>query len=43
MDIPKVGLSLHAFLDIDMCNYVIGGGIEMKTFNNTMFTYEWGK
>lgn len=42
MDIPKVGVSLHAFLDIDMCDYVIAGGIEKKTFNQTMFSYEWG-
>ena len=42
VDIPKIGLSINAFLDIDLCSYKLSGGIERETFDVTMFNYEWG-
>ncbi|WAR05120.1 hypothetical protein MAR_020489 [Mya arenaria] len=41
--IPAIGLSLNAFFNIDMCNYVVTGGIEKHTFHFSLFEYEWGK
>ncbi|XP_052806223.1 uncharacterized protein LOC128235441 [Mya arenaria] len=43
MRIPSIGLSLNVFFSIDMCNYVVTGGIEKHTFEFTLFDYEWGK
>ena len=43
MDVPKIGLSIHAFLDIDLCTYRVSGGVERETFDFTLFKYEWGR
>ena len=43
VDIPKIGLSIEAYLDIDLCTYRVSGGIEQETFDETLFEYEWGK
>jgi len=43
MDIESLGLSLNAYIDVDLCSYRIAGGIEKKTFNVSLLSYEWGK
>ncbi|XP_060596418.1 uncharacterized protein LOC132750445 [Ruditapes philippinarum] len=43
LEVKQIGLSINAFIDIDMCNYTISGGIETLTFNFSLFNYDWGK
>ncbi|XP_053398133.1 uncharacterized protein LOC128556594 [Mercenaria mercenaria] len=43
IDIDDIGLSLKAYINVNMCNYFISGGIETQTFNFSLFNYEWGK
>ncbi|XP_053392737.1 uncharacterized protein LOC128555173 [Mercenaria mercenaria] len=43
VDIDNIGLSIRAFLDINLCNYIVSGGIETHNFSFSLFNYEWGK
>ncbi|XP_053390116.1 uncharacterized protein LOC128553035, partial [Mercenaria mercenaria] len=43
LDLGKIGLSIKAYIDVNMCNYIISGGIETQTFKFSLFSYEWGK
>lgn len=43
LDIEQIGLSIKAYIDVNMCNYIISGGIETQTFKFSLFNYEWGK
>lgn len=43
LDVEQIGLSLRAYIDINMCTYIISGGIENQTFSFSLLNYEWGK
>ncbi|XP_053398719.1 uncharacterized protein LOC128556879 [Mercenaria mercenaria] len=43
LDIKEIGLAIKAYIDVNMCNYIISGGIETQTFKFSLFNYEWGK
>ncbi|XP_060567959.1 uncharacterized protein LOC132726631 [Ruditapes philippinarum] len=43
VDIENLGLSIRAYLDINLCTYIVSGGIETQGFSFPLFNYEWGK
>ncbi|KAL3873866.1 hypothetical protein ACJMK2_036950, partial [Sinanodonta woodiana] len=42
VDVPILQRSVHAFLEINACQYKLRAGIEKLTFEKTLFDYKWG-
>lgn len=42
LDITNLELSIRAYLDINLCTYIVSGGIENEEFSFPLFKYEWG-